>query len=577
MIKKLMKSIREYKKPSILTGIFITLEVFLEVLIPFLMATLIDKGIDKGNMDAVIKFGTIIIVLAISALSLGALSGIMAARASAGFAKNLRKDIFYKIQEFSFLNIDKFSTSSLITRLTTDISNVQMAYQMIIRVAVRGPIMMIFSVVMAFKVNSKISMIYLFTIPFLAFGLTFIILKVHPNMVRVFKKYDKLNRIVQENLRGIRVVKTFVREKNEIEKFEEASTEIHDGFVKAEKLLVVNGPLLQFTIYFTMIMIAWIGARQVVGLEMTTGELMSLITYSMQILFSLNMLSMVLIMIVISRTAATRIVEVLDEKLDLKNGDNPIFEVKDGSINLENVSFSYTNNKEKLALSNFNLSIKSGETIGIIGGTGSSKTSFVQLIPRLYDVTEGSLKVGGVDVRDYDLEALRNQVAMVLQKNILFSGTIKENLRWGNKFATDEEMIHACKLAKAHDFIMEFKDGYDTYIEQGGSNVSGGQKQRLCIARALLKSPKILILDDSTSAVDTKTDSEIRTALKNEIPNTTKIIIAQRISSVEDADKIIVLDGGNVNGIGTHEELLKTNEIYRDVYESQVKGAGISE
>lgn len=577
MIKKLMKSIREYKKPSILTAAFIVLEVFLEVLIPFFMATLIDKGIDEGEMSVVVKYGIIIICFAILSLTLGALAGKMAARASAGFAKNLRKDTFNKIQGLSFSNIDKFSTSSLITRLTTDVTNVQMAYQMIIRVAVRGPIMLIFSIIMAFNVNSQISMIYLFTIPFLGVGLSFITLKVHPYFVRVFKKYDKLNRVVQENLRGIRVVKTFVREENEIEKFEEVSQEIHDGFIKAEKLVIINGPLLQFTVYFTMIMIAWIGARQVVNLHMTTGELMSLISYSMQILFSLNMLSMVLLMIVISRNSAERIVEVLDEQSDLRNGENPIFEVKDGSIDFENVSFSYSNDKDKLAMSNFNISIKSGETIGVIGGTGSAKTSFVQLIPRLYDVTEGSIKVGGIDVREYDIETLRNQVAMVLQKNILFSGTIKENLRWGNKFASDEEIIHACKLAKAHDFIMEFKDGYDTYIEQGGSNVSGGQRQRLCIARALLKSPKILILDDSTSAVDTKTDSDIRQAFKNEIPNTTKIIIAQRISSVEDADRIIVLESGGINGFGTHKELLETNSIYKEVYESQVKGAGISE
>lgn len=577
MIKKLMNSIREYKKPSILTAVFIVLEVFLEVLIPFFMSTLIDKGIDKGEMNVVVKYGIIIICFAIISLTLGALAGKMAAKGSAGFAKNLRKDTFNRIQGLSFSNIDKFSTSSLITRLTTDVTNVQNAYQMIIRVAVRGPVMLIFSIIMAFNVNSEISMIYLFTIPFLGVGLSFIILKVHPYFVRVFRKYDKLNRVVQENLRGIRVVKTFVREENEIEKFEEVSQEIHDGFISAEKLIIINGPLLQFTVYFTMIMISWIGARQVVGSHMTTGELMSLITYSMQILFSLNMLSMVLLMIVISRNSAERIVEVLDEESDLKNGENPIFEVKDGSIDFENVSFSYNNDKNKLAMSNFNVSIKSGETIGVIGGTGSSKTSFVQLIPRLYDVTTGSIKVAGVDVRDYDVESLRNAVAMVLQKNILFSGTIKENLRWGNKFATDEELIHVCKLAKAHDFIMEFEDGYDTYIEQGGSNVSGGQRQRLCIARALLKSPKILILDDSTSAVDTKTDSDIRTAFKNEIPNTTKIIIAQRISSVEDADKIIVLDSGKINGFGTHKELLETNEIYKDVYESQVKGAGISE
>jgi len=572
MIKKLISSIREYKKPSIITPILVGLEVVMEVTIPILMARLIDLGIDNGDISMVYKYGGLILIAATIALTFGILGGKYAAMASAGYAKNLRKDMYYNVQNFSFSNIDKFSTSSIITRLTTDVTNVQNAYQMIIRVAVRAPIMLICAVFMAFNVNSELAVIYLIIIPILAIGLVLIIKNVHPIFKKIFKTYDKLNGVVQENLRGIRVVKTFVREDYEEKKFNKVSDDIYKNFIKAERLIALNSPLMQFSSYLSMILIAWIGARLIVAGRMSTGDIMSLIIYTMQILVSLMMLSMVLVMIVISKSSAERIVEILEEESDLTNKENPIYEVKNGQVIFENVSFSYSKNKEKLALKDISFTINSGETIGIIGGTGSSKSSLVQLIARLYDVTEGSVKVGGVDVRDYDLDTLREQVAMVLQKNILFSGTIKENLRWGNKNATDEELINACKLANAHEFIMNFKDGYDTYIEQGGSNVSGGQNQRLCIARAVLKNPKILILDDSTSAVDTKTDSDIRAALKNDIPNTTKIIIAQRISSVEDADKIIVLDGGKINGIGTHNELLKTNSIYKEVYESQIKG-----
>ena len=572
MIKKLAGSIRQYKKDSILAPIFMVLEVVMEVIIPLLMANLIDFGIDKGNMDYIFKIG---IALAIScglSLLFGTLSGKFAAIASAGYAKNLRKDMYYNVQNFSFSNIDKFSTASIVTRLTTDVTNVQNAYQMIIRIAVRAPIMLIFALIMAFNVNHKLSLIFLVAIPILGGGLLLIFSKVNPIMKRVFKTYDKLNNVVQENLHGIRVVKSFVREDFEDEKFKKISTKIYDDFIKAEKLIAYNSPLMQFTVYSCMILISWFGARLIVGGEMTTGELMSLISYAMQILMSLMMLSMVVVMITISRASAERIVEILDEESDLKNGVNPIFEVKNGDVVFNHVNFSYAKDKNKLCLKDININIKSGETVGIIGGTGSSKSSLVQLIPRLYDTTEGEVTVGGVNVKDYDIETLRNEVAMVLQKNVLFSGTIKENLRWGCENASDEELVRVCKLAQADDFIKTFNDGYDTYIEQGGTNVSGGQKQRLCIARALLKKPKILILDDSTSAVDTKTDALIRKAFKEEIPNTTKIIIAQRISSIEDADKIIVLDEGHINAIGTHEELLNSNAIYQEVYNSQMKG-----
>ena len=572
MIKKLFTSVREYKKDSILSPLFVMLEIVMEVLIPFLMAKLIDYGIDKGNLQVVLKIGTFLIFSTIFSLIFGALAGKFAAVASSGFAKNLRHDMYYSVQNFSFANIDKFSTPSIVTRLTTDVTNVQNAYQMIIRVAVRSPVMLVFSLIMAFTVNQKVSLIFLVLIPFLGFSLFFIISKVHPTFKKVFQTYDKLNRVVQENLRAIRVVKSYVREDHEKEKFNNISEDIYKNFTRAEKILAFNSPLIQFSMYTCLLLISWFGARLIVSHNMTTGELMSLIFYSTQILMSLMMLSMVFVMITMARSSAERISELLDEKVDLTNPENPIMEVNNGDISFSNVNFSYAKDKNKLCLSNINLHIKSGETIGIIGGTGSSKTSLVQLIPRLYDSTEGSVSVGGIDVKNYDLETLRNQVAMVLQKNVLFSGTIKENLCWGNRNASDVDIIHMCQLAQAHDFIMSFPKGYDTYVEQGGTNLSGGQKQRICIARALLKNPKILILDDSTSAVDTKTDSLIRNAFRTDLPNTTKIIIAQRISSIEDSDKIIVMDNGKIHGIGTHIELLESNSIYQEVYDSQVKG-----
>lgn len=572
MIKKLASHIKQYKKDVIITPVFVTLEALLEVLIPFMMSKLIDDGINKGNMNVVWKLGIILVVFAMLSLVAGTFAGNYAAIASSGYAKNLRKDMYYSVQGFSFSNIDRFSTASLITRLTTDVTNVQMAFQMIIRIAIRSPLMLIFSLIMVFTINPKLSLIYIFVIPFLGIGLYVIIMHVHPIFQRVFRTYDKLNNVVQENLNGIRVVKSYVREEHETEKFEKISTRIYNDFTKAEKMTALNGPLMQLCAYTCIILISWIGAKMIVSKTMTTGDMVSMIAYTMQILISLMMLSMVFVMIIISRASAERIIEVLDEKSDLHNIDNPVCEVKSGDINFKDVSFSYAKDRNKLCLSNINIDIKSGETVGIIGGTGSSKTSLVQLIPRLYDVTEGSVLVGGVDVRNYDIETLRNNVAMVLQKNVLFSGTIKENLRWGCKNASDDEIVRVCKLAQADEFVSTFPEKYDTYIEQGGSNVSGGQKQRLCIARALLKKPKILILDDSTSAVDTKTDALIRKAFHDEIPNTTKIIIAQRISSVQDADKIIVLDGGRINGIGTHDELLKNNTIYREVYTSQIKG-----
>ena len=577
MIKTLSRSIRQYKKDTILTPVFMTLEVVVEVVIPILMANLIDYGIDKGNMSIILKIGTALVLSTLLSLVFGALAGKYAAKASAGYAKNLRKDMYYAVQDFSFSNIDKFSTASIVTRLTTDVANVQNAFQMIIRIAVRGPVMIVFSLVMAFGINPKLSLIFLILIPFLGGGLYLIIKSVHPTFERVFKTYDKLNTIVQENLRGIRVVKSFVREECEKEKFAKVSTSIYRDFTRAEKIIALNSPLMQLSMYSCILILSWFGARMIVANTMTTGQLMSLIAYSMQILMSLMMLSMVFVMMIISRASAERIVEILQEKSDLQNSDNPIYEVRDGDLCFNRVSFSYAKNKNKLCLSGINITIKPGETVGVIGGTGSSKTSLVQLIPRLYDVTEGTITIGGVDVRKYDIKTLRNEVAMVLQKNVLFSGTIKENLRWGCPEATDEELIRVCKLAQADDFIRSFPQQYDTFIEQGGSNVSGGQKQRLCIARALLKKPKILIFDDSTSAVDTKTDALLRKALSEEIPNTTKIIIAQRISSIEDADKIIVMDGGKINSVGTHEELLRTNKIYKEVYISQVKGGKLDE
>lgn len=580
MIKRLMKSIREYKTPSLLAPFFVALEVVLEVIIPLLMANLIDDGIYQGEMRLVYKIGIELIICAILSLIFGMLSGMFAAKASSGFAKNLRQDLYYKVQTFSFTNIDKFSTSSLITRLTTDITNVQMAYQMIIRIAVRAPLMLIISLFFAFSINKSLSLIFLIVIPILGFGLFYISKKVHPIMERVFKRYDALNNVVEENVGAIRVVKSFVLEKEEIKKFKHVSNEIYQGFSKAEKILAFNGPLMQFAIYACILLISWFGAKIIVTTNMTgltTGELMTMFTYSIQILSSLMMLSMIFVMITISRASIERIVEVLEEEPSIKDKKDPIYEVKDGSIDFDKVSFSYVGKKEKECLKNINLHIKSGETIGIIGGTGSGKSSLVNLIPRLYDVTEGSLKVGGVNVKDYDLETLRKEVACVLQKNILFSGTITENIRWGDEKASKEEVERVCKLAQADEFIQKFPKKYDTYIEEGGTNVSGGQKQRLCIARALLRKPKILILDDSTSAVDTKTDNLIQTAFKEEIPDTTKIIIAQRISSVENCDRIIVIYHGEINGIGTHKELLKSNKIYKEIYNSQTKGSDTNE
>ena len=580
MIKRLMKSIREYKTPSLLAPFFVALEVVLEVIIPLLMANLIDDGIYQGEMRLVYKIGIELIICAILSLIFGMLSGMFAAKASSGFAKNLRQDLYYKVQTFSFTNIDKFSTSSLVTRLTTDITNVQMAYQMIIRIAVRAPLMLIISLCFAFSINKSLSLIFLIVIPILGFGLFYISKKVHPIMERVFKRYDALNNVVEENVGAIRVVKSFVLEKEEIKKFKHVSNEIYQGFSKAEKILAFNGPLMQFAIYACILLISWFGAKIIVTTNMTgltTGELMTMFTYSIQILSSLMMLSMIFVMITISRASIERIVEVLEEEPSIKDKKDPIYEVKDGSIDFDKVSFSYVGKKEKECLKNINLHIKSGETIGIIGGTGSGKSSLVNLIPRLYDVTEGSLKVGGVNVKDYDLEALRKEVACVLQKNVLFSGTITENIRWGDEKASKEEVERVCKLAQADEFIQKFPKKYDTYIEEGGTNVSGGQKQRLCIARALLRKPKILILDDSTSAVDTKTDNLIQTAFKEEIPDTTKIIIAQRISSVENCDRIIVIYHGEINGIGTHEELLKSNKIYKEIYNSQTKGSDTNE
>ena len=583
MIRELMKSIREYKKDSILAPVYVSLEVIMEVIIPMMMAWLIDNGIDTGNLKYIWGMGAVLAVAAMVSLLFGALSGKAAARASAGFAKNLRKDMYDNVQNFSFFNIDKFSTASIVTRLTTDVTNVQNAYQMIIRMAVRGPFMIIFSMIMAFGINSRLAMIFLGVVPVLGIGLYIIMTKAHPVFERVFRTYDSLNNVVQENLHGIRVVKSYVSEDYEVEKFGKISGSIYQDFTKAEKLLAFNMPLMQFCVYACMLLISWFGARMIVltGGDpvngMSTGQLMSLITYTMQILMSLMMLSMVFVMITMARASAERIVEIKTEISDLKNTEQPITEVPNGSVDFDRVDFSYTKDTKKLCLSGVDLHIASGETVGIIGGTGASKTSLVQLIPRLYDATAGQVRVGGVNVCDYDIESLRNQVAMVLQKNVLFSGTIKENLRWGNEQASDEEMVHACQLAQADEFVRSFPDGYDTYIEQGGSNVSGGQKQRLCIARALLKKPKILILDDSTSAVDTKTDAQIRKAFREEIPDTTKFIIAQRVSSIQDADKIIVLDRGRIQAVGTHEELLAGNDIYREVYESQVKGGGQDE
>ena len=582
MIKRLAKCVREYKLPSFLSALFVSLEVVMEVLIPFEMADMLDYGINAGNMDFVIQSGIRLMIFACLTILFGNLAGRAASTAACGFGKNLRHDMYYNIQNFSFSNIDKFSASSLITRMTTDVQNVQQAYLMLVRVAFRSPIMMVFSSIFAFRIYPKLAMVFVICLPVLLAGLLFIIKKTHPIFVRVFKTYDRLNRTVQENLRGIRVVKSFIREDKEIEKFDETSDSIRSDFTRAEKNIAWNAPLMQGCSYTCMLLVAWLGANAIIAsgnnpeLGLTTGMLMSLITYSMQILMSVMMISVIFVMVIISRESANRIYEVLSEESDLKNGENPVSEVPDGSIEFKNVTFRYSEKADKNVLSNVSVKIKSGETIGIIGGTGSSKSTFVQMIPRLYDATEGFVSVGGIDVRDYDLETLRDSVAMVLQKNVLFSGTIRENLLWGNENATQEEIEHACDLAQASPFINEMPEKYETYIEQGGANVSGGQKQRLCIARALLKKPKVLILDASTSAVDTKTDALIRKAFAEEIPDTTKIIIAQRIASVMDADKIIILDAGEIVAMGTHEELLETSEIYRETYESQMKG-GLSD
>lgn len=572
MVNHITAAIRDNKKASILAPIFVCVEVLFEVLIPVVMAVLIDKGIDAGDQGEILRLGGILIVMAVCALIFGVLAGGAAADASAGLARNLRHDIYHHVQNFSFANIDKFSTAGIVTRLTTDVTNVQNAYQMIIRVAVRAPVMLVFAFAMTVYISPRLATIYLCAIPILGIGLALIISRVHGLFTQVFDTYDELNNVVQENLTGIRVVKSFVREDFEKKKFGTISEKLFRGFLKAERLIILNMPLMQFCVYACLLLISWIGARLVVGGSMTTGALTSMFNYTFQILMSLMMLSMVMVMVIMARSSAERIEEILEEESSLKSKPDGVREVPDGSVDFENVSFSYVNDPNNTSLNHIDLHIRSGETVGILGGTGASKTTLVQLIPRLYDVTVGTVKVGGIDVREYDLEVLRNEVAMVLQKNTLFSGTIKENLRWGNEHATDEEIERMCRLAQADPFIQEMPDKYDTYIEQGGTNVSGGQKQRLCIARALLKKPKILILDDSTSAVDTKTDALIRQAFREEIPDTTKFIIAQRISSVQDADHILVLDDGHISAYGTHEELLKTSQIYQEVFASQQKG-----
>ncbi len=573
-----LKSVREYKWVSLVTPLLKILEVVMEVLIPFYMANLIDYGIDKGDMGYVVQMGIILVCFTVLSLAFGIGGGITSAIASTGFAKNLRKDMYYNVQKFSFSNIDKFSTSSIVTRLTTDVTNIQMAYQMSLVLAVRAPIMFVVAIIASFRINSQLAWIYVFCVPVILITMLILLSFVHPIFQRVFKTYDQLNNVVQENVRGIRVVKSFVREEYETQKFRKISEKIYTDFATAEKRMAAAMPVMMLCSYACIILVSWFGARLIIASGnnpdkgFTTGQLMSLITYATQILVSLMMLSMIFIMVTISRASVERSAEILNEKSDIVSPGNAVTEVKDGSITFSGVNFSYKKDSDNYCLKNINLSVRSGETIGIIGGTGSSKSSLIQLVSRLYDVSTGSVKVGGVDVRSYDLDTLRNSVAVVLQKNVLFSGTIRENLYWGKEDASDEEIRHVCRLAQAEEFIESFPDKYDTYIEQGGSNVSGGQKQRLCIARALLKKPKVLILDDSTSAVDTKTDALIRKAFLTEIPDTTKIIIAQRISSVQDADRIIVMENGCIEAVGTHEELIKTNKIYSEIYTSQTKG-----
>ena len=572
MIKRILQEVKEYRKASFLAPIFMVGEVVLEISLPFLMSFIIDKGVSQGDMTEVTKYGVIMIVAAFGSLFCGAMSGKYAAYASAGFAKNLRRAMFYNIQDFSFHNIDKFSTAGLVTRLMTDVTNIQNAYQMVLRMCVRAPLTLVCAMAMTFVINAELSMVFLYAIAFLGIVLIFIMKFAHPIFLQVFNRYDDLNASVQENITNMRVVKAYVKEDYEISKFNKASYNIYRMFKKAENILIFNSPAMQLSMYACILAISWLGARMIVGGSMTTGELMSMMTYTTNILMSLMMLSMIFVMLSMSFASVQRIDEVLDEKSDIVSPEKAVTELKDGSIDFHHVGFAYSADQEADSLEDIDLHIRSGETIGILGGTGSGKSSLVQLIPRLYDVTKGSLNVGGVDVKEFDLDVLRNQVSMVLQNNVLFSGTIKDNLRWGNPNASDEEMLQACRLAQADEFIQRFPDGYDTHIEQGGSNVSGGQKQRLCIARALLKKPKILILDDSTSAVDTRTDYLIRKAFREDIPDITKLIISQRISSIEDADRIVVLDDGKINGIGTHAELLKTNEIYQEVYRTQVKG-----
>ena len=572
MIKTLARSIREYKWAALGSPICMIGEVTMEIFIPLVLAELLRQGIEPGNMTAVWKYGGLLALCALCSLLFGVASAFFASYASTGFARNLRHDMFAKVQTYDFSNIDKFSSASIVTRLTSDVANLQMTFQMSIRMIFRTPVMVVMALVMAFRISPSLSIVYCIALPLLAFGLLYLIRKVHPIFTRVFKTYDKLNNVVQENIRGIRVVKSFVREDAEIEKFTDVSNTIYKDFTKAERIMAFNNPLMQLAVYTCIIVISFLGAKLVVGGDLDTAALTTMFTYTSQILMGLMMMSMVFVMFTMSREPMKRAYELLTEEPALKNPENPVMEVADGSIDFENVCFRYAKTADRNALDGISLHIDAGMTVGILGVTGSSKSTFVQLIPRLYDATEGSVKVGGVDVRDYDIHALRDQVSMVLQKNVLFSGSIKDNLRWGNPNATDEEMEHACRLACAHDFITSFPDGYDTHIEQGGTNVSGGQKQRLCIARALLKKPKILILDDSTSAVDTRTDALIRKAFAEEIPGTTKLIIAQRVASVQEADLILVLEGGKVAAAGKHEELLHTSDIYKEVYESQVKG-----